>query len=231
MKMVACSPLTSPRNDDWKISGTARLRVRAFSLVELLVVIAIVATLLACLLPVASKMRERGRMVKCIGNMKEIGRALISYAADNNNYFPAVGDGQYFWPEAIVRYLGMPEPELVYYKKDSMFHCPSHPGEGDATDPSVNGSTYLMNLNVSSCPPAGIPGFPIVGKAQDSSKTLLLTESTGLSLWVNAAVSWDPRCFSPRHFGGMHILFLDCHIEYRKGTILPSEDRALGLID
>ncbi|MBX3364566.1 MAG: DUF1559 domain-containing protein [Phycisphaeraceae bacterium] len=55
---------------------------RAFTLIELLVVIAIVAILLAISLPSLATSREAARQVLCQSNLKQIGIAMNSYAAD-----------------------------------------------------------------------------------------------------------------------------------------------------
>lgn len=60
----------------------------AFTLIELLVVIAIIAILAAILFPVFAKARQRAVQTKCINQMKQIGNALIQYAADYDNKLP-----------------------------------------------------------------------------------------------------------------------------------------------
>lgn len=61
-----------------------RLPVRAFSLVELLVVIAIIAILAGLATPVANGAMTKGRAAKCVGNLKAIGAAALSYAHDHD---------------------------------------------------------------------------------------------------------------------------------------------------
>src|SRR5262245_22485296 len=61
---------------------------RAFTLVELLVVIGIIAVLIGVLLPVLSKVQERGRNMKCQANMHQLLIALRGYAEENRGYFP-----------------------------------------------------------------------------------------------------------------------------------------------
>jgi prepilin-type N-terminal cleavage/methylation domain-containing protein/prepilin-type processing-associated H-X9-DG protein len=61
---------------------------RAFTLVELLVVIGIIAVLIGVLLPVLSKVQERGRNLKCQANMRQILVAMRGYAEENKGCFP-----------------------------------------------------------------------------------------------------------------------------------------------
>src|SRR4051812_48269738 len=66
-----------------------RPRARAaFTIVEMLIVIGIIALLFTLLVPMLTRTREMSRRLQCMGNLRGISVALLSFVADNGK-FPA----------------------------------------------------------------------------------------------------------------------------------------------
>jgi prepilin-type N-terminal cleavage/methylation domain-containing protein/prepilin-type processing-associated H-X9-DG protein len=62
----------------------------AFTLIELLIVVAIIGMLVALTAPAIENARERAESTKCLTNLRNIGVAVLSYVADNDNRFPII---------------------------------------------------------------------------------------------------------------------------------------------
>jgi prepilin-type processing-associated H-X9-DG protein/prepilin-type N-terminal cleavage/methylation domain-containing protein len=68
-----------------------KLAARAFTLVELLVVIGIIALLIAILLPVLGKSREKANQLKCCAQQRQILQGMMLHANDHHGYMPLAG--------------------------------------------------------------------------------------------------------------------------------------------
>jgi len=146
----------------------ARSSRSAFTLVELLVVIGIIAALLAILLPVMSRVRDRGRAIKCASNMRQIYMACVMYS-NTLGKLPIPGEKGYpggLEPGSCVAYgngglLDFERGSLWDFLGSSKtdrratFMCPSDDGSGTAigggkvgTKPSIQ---WFFDRNFSYC--------------------------------------------------------------------------------
>ncbi|HTV43053.1 MAG TPA: prepilin-type N-terminal cleavage/methylation domain-containing protein [Candidatus Sulfotelmatobacter sp.] len=108
-----------------------------FTLIELLVVIAIIAILAAILLPVLDQARQRGLMVSCLNNMKELQGCYRMYVDDNNDWLPyngvgGIGGGINSWitnnnDQTTVDFVGIYNGVLYQYNKSvKIYQCPAN---------------------------------------------------------------------------------------------------------
>ena len=90
-------------------------RGAGFTLIELLVVIAIIAILAAILFPVFAKARENARKTSCLGNVRQMATAWLSYAQDYDECLPPQYWFGRYWTVCIMPYV----------KNTGIFVCPS----------------------------------------------------------------------------------------------------------
>jgi prepilin-type N-terminal cleavage/methylation domain-containing protein/prepilin-type processing-associated H-X9-DG protein len=121
------------------------IKSHGFTLVELLVVVAIIALLITLILPSIGAMLDKARQAQCSSNQRQVGAALMTYAAEREGRIPVsvtqMGGRIKMWPRFLA---GTPHdgdegdgampsipPDLydrtVYLPPGNVYGCPSNP--------------------------------------------------------------------------------------------------------
>ncbi len=211
----------------------------AFTLVELLVVVAILGVLAGLLMPTISKILISAKQSASSSNMRQIGLAMTSYAADNNLTLPetshtaAIGKS---WVYVLAPYLD---------KVDKVRICPADPNGPERL--RQGGTSYVLNsfLFVPEMDPFGeLIGGPTNDLKQIKSlpKTMMAfvcSDSTGFSAGndhthSSSWTSWFAvtRDIAPDRFttakrsdhsnGSSNYLYADGHVEKHAATDIKS---------
>ena len=138
--------------------------IAAFTLIELLVVVSIICILAALGLPISRAMVDKGNATKCLGNLRNIGMAAISYAADNAMKLPMTSHKGAANQWAVT---------LQPYASDSIkFKCPSDPAKSRERSFAINDM-----LTPNPCQ-AEFLDFSYLSKIDRPSETIYFAESS-----------------------------------------------------
>lgn len=196
---------------------------KAFSLVELLVVMAIIMVLAAMLIPAAKNALQRSYSMRCASNLRQIGTAIQSYAADNDNFIVPwrLGNGgSSYWSALLMPYLGSSYPPALpsAVSANSVFVCPVKKANGNGiTEYNVGTiwSRYNINLHIAENALGTSSGSATFRKVRMSqvnlSKTYILMDLFGPGGGGYWCLSSGELTYP--HSGKINVLFLDNHIE------------------
>lgn len=170
---------------------------RGFTLIELLIVITIMAILAALVFPVFARARESARATVCTSNARQICFALLLYAQDYDDTFPAgftIYLGPPYWDDLIEPYLKSPQ----------ILVCPSNARISPSSPRSYSMAWVVHETR-------DLSAF------QNPSGTLMVGDGNGVdwtmyypSIWPMQAGNFDPI---PRHHGTAVFGFVDGHVK------------------
>ena len=217
----------------------SRQKTQGFTLLELLTGVAIIAVLCTLLIPAFGEVRKSAQQARCASNMRQIGCALLLYAAANDNKLPETSHTTAFgqsWIYTLSDYLG---------DCDEVRICPADPKGDDRFD--AGGTSYILNsfLFVPQIDPFGQPmGGPsnnltLIESPAEVPMAFTIADSQGIGdandhTHSNRWGSWSAvvRDISPGRFGGgntpmralgsANYLFADGHVEQVDAAVMKA---------
>jgi len=186
-----------------------------FTLIELLTVIAIIGILAAIIIPTVGTVREKAQRAVDANNLREIAKAAMIYAADNNDRLPdpanvpasvvTASERVFLWPGVLARNGALADPSFYFAKNDPLFSgiypgAVLNPASRTQLDPSFTTDRELSVEFVGGVRMSDPPTTPILFTRG------LRTDGT-----------WDPTNGVYKDAGG-YVVFLGGNVQFFPNT-------------
>jgi prepilin-type N-terminal cleavage/methylation domain-containing protein/prepilin-type processing-associated H-X9-DG protein len=222
-----------------KAAFTSHAR-QAFSLIELLVVVGVIGILGALLLPALSQAKEKGKSIRCISNLRQLGIGAMLYVDDHEDALPWQERNHWISPSNPLGVLNYTDPAALNFRtnvywqlskyvqrSDGFWQCPTAPLDkavatsGDDS-PLIGYMGNMFAIGVTDSPlttlqPDILPKR--LGAMLDPSRAKLFTDA-GLNwqaVWVGMA--FESPSFPtavipvPVHRRSLNVVMADGHAE------------------
>lgn len=183
------------------------------SLLEILTALLIVGVMAALVIPIVGKIQATARNTECISNLRQIGLAMNTYAAENGGRYPhayAPPGDQKTWMWKLAPYVGLrddvmgpaPKPRAV-----GIFVCPEWKKQSEQPANSRNLSYGISRYIDPDTKPAKNRYWDY-RPSRVSSQTILVAETD-----VNNEFAYAEKIERRHPHESANYLFVDGHVE------------------